>query len=89
MTRPQFSQRVERLPRYPAAPGYAWKGDIARLASNESPDPPLPEVLEAAQAALADLNRYPDPTHGALRERLSDRYGVPVERIGIDRKSVV
>jgi len=83
MTRPQFSQRVERLPRYPAAPGYAWKGDIARLASNESPDPPLPEVLDAARAALADLNRYPDPTQGTLRERLSDRYGVPVDRIAV------
>ncbi len=81
--RQRFSARVERLPRYPAAPGYAWKGDIARLASNESPDPPLPEVLAAAQSALTDLNRYPDPTHGALRERLSDRYGVPVERISI------
>ncbi len=49
MSKQRFSTRVERLPKYPAAPGYAWKGDIARLASNESPDPPLPEVLAAAQ----------------------------------------
>jgi histidinol-phosphate aminotransferase len=79
----QFSQRVARLPKYPAAPGYAWTGDLARLASNESPDPPLPQVVEAAQRALAGLNRYPDPAQGALRERLSHRYGVPVERIAI------
>jgi histidinol-phosphate aminotransferase len=82
-SRARFSQRVDRLPKYPAAPGYAWKGDIARLASNESPDPPLPQVLEAAQRALTDLNRYPDPTQGELRERLAHRYGVPVERIAI------
>lgn len=81
--RARFAGRVQRLPRYPAAPGYAWTGDIARLASNESPDPPLAEVLAAAQTALADLNRYPDPTVGGLRERLSDRYGVPVDRISI------
>jgi histidinol-phosphate aminotransferase len=79
----EFSQRIDRLPKYPAAPGYAWTGDIARLASNESPDPPLPEVLEAAQRALRSLNRYPDPSQGELRERLSERYGLPVERIAI------
>jgi histidinol-phosphate aminotransferase len=87
VTRPEFSARVARLPRYPAAPGYAWEGDIARLASNESPDPPLPEVVEAAARALTGLNRYPDPTNGALRERLSDRYGVPVDRIAIGNGS--
>jgi histidinol-phosphate aminotransferase len=83
VSKQRSSTRVDRLPKYPAAPGYAWKGDIARLASNESPDPPLPPVLAAAQSALTDLNRYPDPTSGALRESLSNRYGVPVDRIAI------
>jgi histidinol-phosphate aminotransferase len=83
----EFSERVRRLPRYPAAPGYAWTGDIARLASNESPDPPLPQVVEAAARALAGLNRYPDPTNGVLRERLSARYSVPVDRIAIGNGS--
>jgi histidinol-phosphate aminotransferase len=87
MARVEFSQRVQRLPSYPAAPGYAWTGDLARLASNESPDPPLPEVVEAATRALTGLNRYPDPTNGALRERLSDRYGVPVDRIAVGNGS--
>jgi histidinol-phosphate aminotransferase len=83
----EFSERIRRLPSYPAAPGYAWTGDLARLASNESPDPPLPQVVEAATRALSGLNRYPDPTNGALRERLSDRYGVPVERIAVGNGS--
>jgi histidinol-phosphate aminotransferase len=87
MTPIEFSERIRRLPTYPAAPGYAWTGDLARLASNESPDPPLPQVVEAAAAALTGLNRYPDPTNGALRQALSDRYGVPVSRIAVGNGS--
>ncbi|HEY8581764.1 MAG TPA: histidinol-phosphate transaminase [Capillimicrobium sp.] len=83
----EFSDRVRRLPQYPAAAGYTWEGDLARLASNESPDPPLPQVAEAAAKALSGLNRYPDPTNGALRERLSDRYGVAVDRIAVGNGS--
>ena len=39
------------------------------LASNESPYPPLPEVVAAASAALEGVNRYPDPTSAKLRAR--------------------
>ena len=59
--------------------GYALPEHVALLASNESPDPPLPEVVEAITRALAALNRYPDPTNAALRQALSDRYGVPAD----------
>ena len=58
-----------------------------RLASNESPYPPLPEVREAIDRALGTLNRYPDPTNSLLRARLSDRYGVPAARIAIGNGS--
>jgi histidinol-phosphate aminotransferase len=58
-----------------------------RLASNESPWPPLPAVQEAIEQTLATLNRYPDPTSSALRRRLSERYDVPVERIAIGNGS--
>ena len=40
---------------------------IARLASNENPFEPSPAIREAASAALADINRYPDPSSAALR----------------------
>jgi histidinol-phosphate aminotransferase len=83
----EFSQRVRRIPAYPAAEGYAWKGPLVRLASNESPYPPLPAVREAIVATLGDLNRYPDPTNTALRTALSGRYGVPRERIAIGNGS--
>ena len=83
----EFSDRIRRIPVYPAADGYALEGPVAMLASNESPYPPLPAVVEAAAAALAGANRYPDPTNAALRKALSDRHGVPANRIAIGNGS--
>jgi histidinol-phosphate aminotransferase len=83
----EFSETVRRMPAYPAADGYAWRGPLVRLASNESPYPPIPAVLEAISATLGGLNRYPDPTNAALRSRLADRYGVPAERIAVGNGS--
>jgi histidinol-phosphate aminotransferase len=83
----EFSERVRRIPTYPAAAAYALPEDVALLASNESPYPPLPEVVEAVTAVLGGLNRYPDPTNSKLRRALSDRYGVPAARIAIGNGS--
>src|SRR3954469_8324991 len=83
----EFSDRIRRIPVYPAAAGYALEGPVALLASNESPYGPLPEVVEAAAAALAGVNRYPDPSNAALRKALSDRHGVPANRIAIGNGS--
>jgi histidinol-phosphate aminotransferase len=83
----EYSQRIRRIPSYPAAAGYALPDDVALLASNESPDPPLPEVLDAITGALTGLNRYPDPANGRLRAALSERYDVPPERIAIGNGS--
>ncbi len=83
----EFSARVARLPSYPVAGGYAGEAPPVRLASNESPYPPLPAVREAIDRALGDLNRYPDPSNSLLRRRLSDRYGVPQARIAIGNGS--
>jgi histidinol-phosphate aminotransferase len=75
----EFSERIRRLPSYPAAGGYA---DAAPRVW-----PPLPAVREAIERSLGTLNRYPDPSSSALRARLSDRYGVPAERIAIGNGS--
>jgi histidinol-phosphate aminotransferase len=83
----EFASKVRRIPVYPAADGYASEGEIAKLASNESPYPPHPAVVEAITKALTDLNRYPDPTNAALRRRLSDRHGVPANRIAVGNGS--
>ncbi|HEV3000282.1 MAG TPA: histidinol-phosphate transaminase [Solirubrobacteraceae bacterium] len=84
----EFASRISRIPVYPAASAYALPDDVAMLASNESPDPPLPEVVTAIERALTSLNRYPDPTSAKLRRALSDRYGVPVNRIAVGNGSV-
>jgi len=83
----EFSERIARIPSYPAAGGYAQRAPKVKLASNESPWPPLPAVIEAINKALPTLNRYPDPTNALLRERLSERYGVPSSRIAIGNGS--
>jgi histidinol-phosphate aminotransferase len=83
----EFSERVRRIPVYPVADGYSLPDDVAMLASNESPDPPLPAVIAAAQRALAGANRYPDPSNSALKRALSGRYGVPANRIAIGNGS--
>jgi histidinol-phosphate aminotransferase len=66
---------------YPAAATYAFGGDLVKLASNETPWPPHPAVLDAIRAQAEDLNRYPDPSGTALRKRLAERYETRPERI--------
>jgi histidinol-phosphate aminotransferase len=83
----EFSAAVGRIPVYPAAAGYALPEDVALMASNESPDPPLPQVVQAVTRVLTGLNRYPDPTNAVLRRALSDRFDVPAQRIAIGNGS--
>src|SRR3954470_6025242 len=84
----EFSERLRRIPVYPAADAYAVPDDVAMMASNESPDPPLPAVVDAITRVLGGLNRYPDPSNSRLRGALADRYGVPASRIAIGNGSV-
>jgi histidinol-phosphate aminotransferase len=83
----EFSERIRRIPVYPAAGGYGEDRSLVRLASNESPFPPLPAVREAVKGALSGLNRYPDPSNSLLRKRLSERYDVPASHIAIGNGS--
>jgi histidinol-phosphate aminotransferase len=83
----EFSAAVSRIPVYPAAAAYALPEDVALLASNESPEPPLEPVVAAIAAILTGVNRYPDPTNAKLRSALSDRYEVPASRIAIGNGS--
>jgi histidinol-phosphate aminotransferase len=83
----EFNSRVKAIPVYPAASTYAFDGELVKLASNETPFAPHPQVLEAVESQLRTLNRYPDPTKATLRRRLSERTGVPPERIAIGNGS--
>jgi histidinol-phosphate aminotransferase len=55
--------------------------DVVKLASNENPLGPSPRAVEAAHAALAGVNRYPDPQATELRQALSAHLDMPVEQI--------
>src|SRR5206468_5212935 len=83
----EFAQRIRRIPVYPVASGYDLGTDVAMLASNESCFAPLPEVVEAAGRVLGGANRYPDPSYAPLRRALSERYGVPSQRIALGNGS--
>jgi histidinol-phosphate aminotransferase len=83
----EFNDRIRRIPVYPAADGYSLGPEVALMASNETPDPPLPQVTEAVAKVLSGLNRYPDPTNSRLRAALSDRHGVPASRVAIGNGS--
>ena len=47
-----------------------------KLNTNESPYPPAPGVVEAAQKEAARLQLYSDPVCADLRDALAERYGV-------------
>jgi histidinol-phosphate aminotransferase len=83
----EFNARLREIPVYPAASTYSFEGELVKLASNETPFAPHPQVLDAVEAQLRTLNRYPDPEKGVLRRRLSERTGVPSGRIAIGNGS--
>jgi histidinol-phosphate aminotransferase len=83
----EFNRRVLDIPVYPAASTYAFEGELVKLASNETPWPPHPQVLEAVEAQLRNLNRYPDPEKSLLRRRIADRTGVPAGRVAVGNGS--
>jgi histidinol-phosphate aminotransferase len=83
----EFNSRIEAIPVYPAASTYAFEGELVKLASNETPYQPHPQVLEAVEAQLRTLNRYPDPAKAQLRRRIAERTGVPAGRVAVGNGS--
>lgn len=83
----ELNSRVRQIPLYPAAKTYEFHGELTKLASNETPWPPHPAVLEAVQRAAQHLNRYPDPTASALRARIAERTGVPATKVTVGNGS--
>ncbi|HEX2234071.1 MAG TPA: histidinol-phosphate transaminase [Thermoleophilaceae bacterium] len=83
----EFNTRIRDIPAYPVAETYAFDGELVKLASNETPWPPHPAVMEAVEAQLRTLNRYPDPDKTLLRRRISERTGVPSGRVAVGNGS--
>ena len=59
-----------------------------KLSSNENPFPPLPGVMEATAAAVAQMNRYPDIANTQMTRKLSNRLSVPEEQLAFGTGSV-
>jgi histidinol-phosphate aminotransferase len=83
----EFTNRVRAIPVYPAAETYSYEGELVKLASNETPWPPHPAVLEAVESAMKGLNRYPDPTASVLRRRIADRCEVLASNVAVGNGS--
>ena len=90
MTSPQPRPNVLAIPAYvPGRPPTPREGMTTfKLSSNENPYPPLPGVLEAATAAAAQMNRYPDLGSVRLYEALAERLGVPTSDLAVATGSV-
>ena len=88
-----FAEKLARMPGYQAgvptgqAPEAIAAGGIAQLASNESPFPPHPKVVEAIAAAAGAMNRYPDPDATLLRRRIAERYDTDPARVAVGNGS--
>ncbi|OLE24099.1 MAG: histidinol-phosphate transaminase [Catenulispora sp. 13_1_20CM_3_70_7] len=83
----EFSERMRRIPQYPAAETYEYGGELVKLASNETAWSPHPAVIEAIERELQNLNRYPDPDRSVLRKRLAERLETVPARIAIGNGS--
>jgi histidinol-phosphate aminotransferase len=57
--------------------------DIVKLASNEWPVAPFPEVQDALAAATTDLNRYPENSVYHLVNGLADHLGVSEDHLWV------
>ena len=81
---------LARLPKYiPGRPAAARPGVTSyKISSNENPYTPLPDIVEAAQTAVLEMNRYPDMAVTALHTALAQRFNVPVEHIATGTGSV-
>jgi histidinol-phosphate aminotransferase len=88
-----FAAKLARMPSYQAgvptgkAPEAIASGGIAQLASNESPVPPHPKVVEAIAAAAGAMNRYPDPDATLLRRRIAERHDTDPARVAVGNGS--
>jgi histidinol-phosphate aminotransferase len=86
---PSIRPEVSRLAPYEAgrpieevARQYGFSpDDVVKLASNESPEPPFPEALEAIAAAALSINRYPDNGWEELAEAVGGWLSVRGENL--------
>lgn len=88
---PTFREDVRQIsPYHPGRPvsevarefGFDPAG-IVKLASNESPLPPVETALAAMSHSITGVNRYPDNDCHDLRDRLAEHLGVGVDHVWV------
>ena len=82
---PRLRPVLDTLPSY--VPGRTVPGAV-KLASNETPLPPLPHVLERIADAAGSVNRYPDNGSAALTEAIAAKYATTPDRVAVGCGSV-
>ncbi|MFI0354547.1 histidinol-phosphate transaminase [Actinomadura sp. 9N407] len=88
-TTPRFRSVLDRFQAYkPGKVVVSPEGRSFKLSSNESPQGPLPSVLEAITEAAQRVNRYPDNNCTALIEAIAAHHGVPADHIAVGCGSV-
>lgn len=86
---PEFRRGLSSIPVYtPGKPidevaRELGLSEIVKLASNECPLPPFPEVQAAIAAAAGGLNRYPETSCYAVVEALAAHYGLPSDHLWV------
>jgi histidinol-phosphate aminotransferase len=87
--------RAELEPMVPYAPGLrasevrerSGRETILKLSSNEHPCGPFPAAIEAMEAVLPHLNRYPDGSARALRKALCHHLDIADENLVVGNGS--
>lgn len=90
MTGPRLRPALDAIPAYKAGQPPTVREGITsyKLSSNENHHDPLPSVVEAVEAALTEVHRYPDYGSAALLRALSTRFDVPVDHLSVGTGSV-
>jgi histidinol-phosphate aminotransferase len=88
-----FAEKLRRLPHYEAGKpmevarrAYGIE-DVVKLASNECPWGPHPDVVQAIARAARDLNRYPDQHATRLRRRIAERFDADPASVAVGNGS--
>lgn len=89
LTLPTFRQDLASIPRYvPGKPidevaRELGVESIDKLASNECPEPPFPEVVPLIESLATSLNRYPDSAGYELTEAIAAHLGIAHDSVWI------
>lgn len=82
----KIDKNIQDIPYYPRAMGYGQDDGWVKLASNENPFPPSPEVVTAVLDAIYTISRYPG-AELELKTLIGERYGIKREQVALGNGS--